>query len=372
MIPADQQALLRSLLRRLLAVAPRLLEPDDEGLPVLLHMLEHGRDRVRDPATWRPTSRNRRRMLESLLRHCFVEFEPPATLRDCWFEHDAAAARHRRWFVTLARGRNLRSLDLPIEYSRKMAHWFAFAPDDFDPDAALRYGQVRGLGGSDKLARSVCASRLGRTFEHDPFWRTVVAFFARHGFERSYEVQAIVDYLHDQRFVGAAYVDEHGNRRQLPPPQPNLTMAGRDPAALRRQSEQWHSRFGCGANSSECALRWDPSDLAGYREVQGEGAEQRTWIVVELCSGSELRHEGQTMGHCVYTYANACAEGSSRIFSVRLVRGDAVEHVATVEWWRGSFVQVRGPRNAPPSPQAQRVIRNWAEHIDVPVRSYAW
>jgi hypothetical protein len=372
--PTDdgRRTLLRALLRRLLRVAPKLLEPDDDTFAVLVRMLDHWRDRCRDPENWRPTTHNRTRMLESLLRHCFVEFEPPRLLQACWHEGDDHAARHRSWFVGLARGRSVRSLDLPLACTRRMAHWFQQAPDDLDPDAALRYGQVRGLGGSEELARAVCASRLGRTFEHDDFWRTVVAFLAQHRFERRYEVIAIVDYLYDQRFVGAACVDANGQRRRLPPPQPNLTMAGRDPDALRRQSDAWHRRFGFVVDGSQGGRSWERSELGGYREERQGATGRETWVVVELCSAPELRHEGQTMGHCVYTYTGDCAEGQSRIFSVRALRGGKVEHVATVEWWRGRIFQVRGRRNARAPDDAERVIRSWAAHVDVPIRSSAW
>jgi hypothetical protein len=58
-----------------------------------------------------------------------------------------------------------------------MAHHFMLAPDHFTVEAALRFGQVRGLGGSEVLAGAVAATRLGRSFEHDEFWRSVLQFF---------------------------------------------------------------------------------------------------------------------------------------------------------------------------------------------------
>lgn len=367
-----RQDLLQTLLRRLIAVAPELLEPDEERFAVLAHMLDHWQDQCRDPGVWRPRTHNVERMLDSLLRHCFVEFEPPKALELSWPVDGDEAARYRTWFVALARGRSMRSLDLPIPYTRRMAHWFVHAPEGLGPSAALRYGQVRGLDGSDALARAVCRTRLGHSFEHDDFWRSVLAFFARHDFECRYEVARIVDYLHDQRFVGAAYVDVYGQRRWLPPPQPNLTVAGRDPAALRRQSDEWYRRFVYTIDPSNCKQTWEPGDAGGYREEQDLDDRRQTWAVVELCSGAELRHEGQVMGHCVYTYTHDCVGGQSRIFSVRVIRHGKVEHAATVECWRGKICQVRGRHNARVPDEVEQAVRRWAEHADLPIGSHAW
>ena len=57
-----------------------------------------------------------------------------------------------------------------------MAHFFLQAPDHFTVEMALRWGQVRGFGGSEVLASAVAATRLGRSFEHENFWQTVLHF----------------------------------------------------------------------------------------------------------------------------------------------------------------------------------------------------
>ena len=43
--------------------------------------------------------------------------------------------------------------------------------------------------------------RLGRSFEHEDFWRTVVHFFVNHPELDLAHVAPIVEYLHGQRFV---------------------------------------------------------------------------------------------------------------------------------------------------------------------------
>ena len=63
------------------------------------------------------------------------------------------------------------------------------APADLTVEAALRWGQIHGLGGNERLARAVIVTRLGADYEHDDFWASVLRPIrrqpdARHGTHR--------------------------------------------------------------------------------------------------------------------------------------------------------------------------------------------
>ena len=60
-----------------------------------------------------------------------------------------------------------------------MAHEVMQAPADLTVVEALRWGQCLGFGGSPELARAILATRVGRSFEHEEFWSTVIQFLAR-------------------------------------------------------------------------------------------------------------------------------------------------------------------------------------------------
>lgn len=92
------------------------------------------------------------------------------------------------------------------------------------------------------------------------------------------------------------------------------------------------------------------------RDLSWESAlpehEDGGYIFVPLISSEALREEGENMGHCVAHYDDDCANGKSRIFSVRSTLSQ--ERLATVElhiddlllkekWFVG---QVRGFNNA--------------------------
>jgi hypothetical protein len=68
------------------------------------------------------------------------------------------------------------------------------------------------------------------------------------------------------------------------------------------------------------------------------------WQLMELTNGAQLRTEGMALHHCVASYADQCWRGASRIWSLRVRRGEKVRHVLTVEvdMKRRAVVQARG------------------------------
>lgn len=371
-----RRELLVAILEHVCVVAPGLLHPDSVGLRTVVLMLDHWRLQLRKLDEWQPKTRNERRSLESLVHHVFARFPPSTCLTAGWFEdsENENAADYREWYLHCAQGNNLRTARLPVEYTRKMAHWFGHAPSDYGAGEALRFGQVLGLGGSHELARAVVATRLGNEFEHDAFWRTVIQFFVRHGISELIEVTSIVDYVQDQRFSVDTFVNELGEPQ--PAPQPNLCMKKRCPDVLRRQMAHWHAQFGRIGGKSNRLKRWQRSDIAGYREVEasadGKDDAERTWVLRELCSSAELRNEGSAMRHCVSSYTRACDSGHSKIFALRYVRGDKIGHVATIEVRNKAVAQVRARHNATPCKRAQAIVRRWATAVGLTIRSHAW
>src|SRR5687768_18237939 len=89
---------------------------------------------------------------------------------------------------------------------------------------ALRWGQVMGLGGVQRLARAVVASRLRDRLPDEPFWLTVVQFLARHPMLDPHQVGPLVDYLFAQRFEREPARVVGGTVIGGTIPQPNLSM----------------------------------------------------------------------------------------------------------------------------------------------------
>ena len=130
---------------------------------------------LRPPETWEPAATNLRSVFRSLAHHLLVRYPVPGFMDSVWdLPAGPQGFRQQAWYMRLGRGASVRDLNLPLPLTRQMAHWVRLAPDHCTVSQALRYGEIRGLGGSEALAREIVLGRLGRAIEHPEFWRTVL------------------------------------------------------------------------------------------------------------------------------------------------------------------------------------------------------
>jgi hypothetical protein len=189
----------------------------------LLALASYHKAWMRPVEEWEPFGTSPLPRFSSLAWHLLASYPVPHFMTPVWFEGRSVEARRRQgWYLHIGSGRNIRTADLPLRYTKKMSHEFLQAPDHFTVEAALRWGQVRGLGGLKELALTISATRLGRSFESEDFWITVAHFFVNHPELDLAQVGPVVDYLHHQRFVPQEVLMADGERDELGPPQPNL------------------------------------------------------------------------------------------------------------------------------------------------------
>lgn len=107
--------------------------------------------------------------------------------------------------------------------------------------------------------------------------------------------------------------------------------------SLHRRSDEWHRALLISVDPDK-DVRW-PALLPVFETGQ--------FLAVELNTGLSLAEEGLEQRHCIGTYANACASGATRVFSLR----HHGRRAATLELQRrhdGSWrmVQIRGKANS--------------------------
>ena len=198
---------------------------------------------------------NPRPQFASLARHLLAAFPVPAFMTSVWFKGRGALGRRQQgWFIHIGSGKSIRTLGLTLPYTKKMAHHFLQAPDHFTVEAALRWGQVRGLGGSRELAYAVAATRLADPVECEEFWVTVIQFLVNHPELDLAHVRPIVEYLHDQRFVLEEHFDLMLDEVTWRVPQPRFSMKGRTPRSLLRDVREWQKSIG--THGKKPGLRW--------------------------------------------------------------------------------------------------------------------
>ena len=207
---------------------------------------------IRRPETWKPHSLDPRWQLHALVRHMVARYDVPVFMNGAWLEGlTEEGVLHQRWFIHVAQGQNIRTADgLPIPLTKKQAHHYLQAPDDFDVIGAFRWAQILDMGGGERLVRSVLGTRLRRAFVDDAFWISVFRWLIAHPMLDSMHHGPIIDYLHNQRFVATApNPGAHlPGQPRLAPRQPNLTITGRAPEALLQASAEWHHRLSRSSN----------------------------------------------------------------------------------------------------------------------------
>lgn len=320
----------------------------------LLALARHSRHWIRNPTDWKPRTKNARRQFSSLARFLLTEWPVPRFMDSVWFAGDGAEAnRRQRWYLHITKGESIRLADLPLRYSQKMAHHFLRAPADFTVDAALRFGQILALGGSERLARAILCTRLVSDFQNDEFWITVLRFFVAHPTLDLAQLGHIIDFIHEQKF--APQVERMG------PARPNFEINNYTPARLLGQVESWRRAQ---EEIARSRAEWPKSGIEAFKLVEGveTSAIPKTWTVTELQSVRELVAEGRKMRHCVATYSPQCVRGDSSIWSLEVDTFEGPRKVLTVQVDNQTrrIIQARGKYNAPPGEKDLGVLRRWA------------
>ena len=332
----------------------------------LIELNGHRRQWVRPLEDWRPGKHNRKLQFGSLLRHLWAKYPVPAFMDSAWLLNQEGAPKYRDWFIHIGSGQNIRSAKkLPLPLTKRMAHQFLDAPDDYNVLQALRWAQIHGLDGDARLTQALLATQIGEDFEHHTFWRTVFVFFINNPMLDRRHVGPIIDYLQFQKFTIQEMMAAPQIIERIPPPQPHLTMQGRTPAALLRQVEDWHTELSRSSNVH--GLTFKPSGIKGFEKKQAGDQ----WTIRELRTGTQLVKEGSELNHCVSTYADNCTPGHCSIWSMERLRNDKTHKHLTIEVQQQKMiVQVRGKHNRLCTRPELDVIRQWASEAGLSIDSY--
>ncbi len=215
----------------------------------LLVLARHHRRWIRPLEEWRcvsPKGGHPRRsdQVFSLACYLLARYPVPNAMVSAWFGGvEEQGLRQQEWFIHMASGGSIRDLDAPVKLTRRMAHLFQRSPQLGSVEKSMRWAQVLGMGGNGPLAQATLKTRLGRNFENDEFWSTVVLFLVNNAMLDPTWVGPLVDYVHNMKFAPRRTVQEGGGLEEGPPPQPNFTMKGRSATKLLRQVEAWHGPF---------------------------------------------------------------------------------------------------------------------------------
>ncbi len=114
----------------------------------------HHPDWLHPVEAWKPATASAWPQFTSLAQHFFAHYPIPAFMTSAWFELPPGEKLiYHEWYKQIGLGVSIRKLNLPIALSTTMAHCFLQAPDHYAISSAFRWGQVRGMGGSEELRK---------------------------------------------------------------------------------------------------------------------------------------------------------------------------------------------------------------------------
>jgi hypothetical protein len=344
-------------------------DPHNTFLGGLAAIATHSHAWLRPLGDWEVVSSNPRRQFGSLVRHLFANYPVPGFFDSVWFRR----SRTQNWFLHVGQGGSIRAAKrLYFPMTKREAHEFMLAPDDYTLEHALRWAQIHALNGNRRMADTVCGTRLGGEFVHNDFWVSVLRFFVQNPFLDTVHYGPIIDYLHSQKFETQDVFVRPGVVEQRPPRHPGFTMRGRTAESLLRQVSAWHAQLG--REQRVGPAQWKSAGIDGLSLIEGHerSKNMRRWTITELLNRDALINEGRAMRHCIATYARSCANGRSSVWSMQCEDAEGRERVLTIEVRPSSrmVMEARGRFNAAPTPQAMRILRQWTEKADLSLAAY--
>jgi hypothetical protein len=283
-------------------------------------------------------------------------------LASLWYStDDPIADKKRAWFVEHARGASFRSLDLPVLMTRKMEHIFLASKDHLIFEHAIRRAELLALGAPATVVHAVLSTRLANDLSNGVFWPTFWSFLISNAdVINPAEIGPMIDFIQSIRH-DRVVVETPGGVQVVGPPQPEFSLKGRTVQSMLRLMRNWHgSPGGHGPGRT-----WAPSQLRPMMLQEPSlhpSDPPKRWQMMELTNSAQLRAEGTALHHCVASYDDRCCRGTSRIWSLRVWRGEKVHPVMTVEVdpKRRAVVQARARANRVPSGKSLRFLQTWA------------
>jgi hypothetical protein len=249
---------------------------------------------------------------------------------------------------------------------------FLTSADHLSIEHAIRRAELVALGAPDGFVQAVLASRLAIDLRKGEFWRTVWAFLIANARAMDpAQIGPTIDFVQTIRHDRVA-VETRDGIVMRDPPQPSFSLKGRTVQSMFRLMQDWHRGLGV----ADGGLTWGPSLLQPMlieEPSRDPSAPPSVWQLMELTNGAQLRTEGTALRHCVASYADRCWRGASRIWSLRVHRGERVRHLLTIEvdMTRRAVVQARGWGNRAASGKPCAYCRTGAFVRDCGSRSKA-
>jgi hypothetical protein len=322
----------------------------------LIKVFERNKQWIRKVEEWKPKSHNKRKQFSHLLRHLFGKYEVPLFMDHVWFRNDQGSYRYRDWYVNLIRGESLRKQKSKVKVTKKIAHYFGTAPENYSVEEALWWGIIHSLGGNVRIVREFNSARPAKIYEAQEFWKRFISFIINNPMIDKSQIGPIIDFINYQRF-DEQETYENEVLVMLPPPQPNFSFNNRNPNTLLALVSTWHR--GTSSNKHGDLIHFSHSKIKPYLSIKTNG-NFYNHSIKQLTNNFELFKEGKELGHCVGSYVNSCRKNHCTIWSLTQHDAHDYKKLVTIEVDSDNqIVEMRGKHNRYPTDGEMAMIQKW-------------
>jgi len=259
--------------------------------------------------------------------------------------HDAPlSALETGWMVHMLKGGSIKNArGLPFTLKKGTPHLFNVQPLRLPHADYVRQHRIVwrhmfmteliACGGHPLLAE-MAAELVGE--QSCGHWVPVFRELIRKGYERG-EIRDAFDFLRSPGCnVGLVELRRMGKR------------------SLDRRMEEWHNELEVYDDDMPKGTFRDRG-IPPYRTDAHGGAH----LIVQLKNAKELVVEGNQLHHCVASYAWACYQGRSAIYSLRRCEAENEVRLITIQVKEGSVVQAKGAWNRSPNELETQILNEW-------------
>lgn len=310
---------------------------------------------IRTPKTWKGENG-----WEGLIRHLFIQYEPPKFLYWVWCDENFPRFKWIVWFILLSQGGSLKGAAKLFGWN--IANHFPLqlhqVPPGFSPVQACIFAEILRVGGSLETFQL-----LNHTFTIDPtetrnpqfisFWRDTIQWLST----KTVEINQLRQTEELQYVDIAGFILDWAMHKYTESERENGVPFSWQGRQVRQAFEASQEYLRTVNTECERSLLWT-SHGWDWNTTDERGDKL---AVVELSSGQALHDEGKRMHHCVGGYTGLCVAGNTAIFSLRF--GEIGKVTIELEPNAKNIVQARGYCNRAITRREHEVISRWLTDV---------
>lgn len=309
-----------------------------------------------------PRSKDDRVVFESLFFHFFVQYKIPHCINDLIgrYRDQLTCGPEEQIMYEIVQGKGIHQLSgFGVKLNSKMNFYFNASPAGMSLSSAIWWAKMRSMG----LSASVACKLVSNIYvwmenEWFPWLDDLVFFLKRFPGLGKRERQKILDFILCQKNGGREVtIPNYDETVRVAALFPGFSFKGRSVASVFRFIAQWDEYIQLAKEAGVDKI-FPISPLQGLRINHADGQ----IIIRQIKNLRNLVKEGNSMNHCVATYAPQCIGGYSSIWSMRQISASGkLKRLLTIEVQESDkrIQEVRGKSNRVAKKREEVWINTW-------------